>query len=87
MSSHGGYQTAQRAVADLKWAVLETLNAASSDGLSNAEIGRSLGIYAGHKGHEGHVSRTMLALLEAEGVVEQDASTKRWRPRVRVDAE
>lgn len=73
------YHLAQRALADLKGSVLLTLQAAGSDGLSNAELGRRLGIYAGHKGHEGHISRTMLAMMEEEGVVEQEEETKRWR--------
>jgi hypothetical protein len=49
--------------------------------MSNAAIGRSLGIYSGHAGHEGHISRTILALMEAEGVVEQDTATKVWKLR------
>ena len=75
------YRKAQRAVADLKTSVHELLALAPSEGLTNAEIGRALGIYTGHVGHEGHVSRTMLAMLESEGVVEQSGSTKRWRLR------
>jgi hypothetical protein len=66
------YHQAQRAIADLKAAVLHTLGSQGNEGMTNAELGRRLGIYAGHRGHEGHISRTMLALLEAEGVVDQD---------------
>ena len=75
------YRNAQRALAELKGAIHEVLSTAHDDGLTNAEIGRSLGIYAGHTGHEGHVPRTLLALMESEGVVEQDENTKRWRLR------
>lgn len=46
--------------------------------MTNAEIGRSLGIYAGHVGHEGHIPRTLLALMESDGVVSQDEKSKRW---------
>lgn len=72
------YHLAQSAMADLKAAVRFTLSAAPN-GLTNAQIGRSLGIYGGDVGHEGHISRTLLALLESEGVAEQDANTKCWR--------
>ncbi len=72
------YHLAQSAIADLKSAVYLALESAGSDGLSNAELGRSLGIYAGHVGHEGHISRTLLALLESEGVVIQEPESKRW---------
>jgi hypothetical protein len=44
-------------MADLKGAVYELLESSDSP-LSNAEIGRRLGIYQGHVGHEGHISRT-----------------------------
>lgn len=74
------YTRAQRAMADLKGAVYELL-ATAPNGLSNAEIGRRLGIYQGHVGHEGHVSRTLLGLLEAEEVVTQDKSSKLWTLR------
>jgi hypothetical protein len=40
-----------------------------------------LGIYQGHIGHEGHVSRTILGLLEAEQVVVQNKETKLWSLR------
>lgn len=53
----------------------------SEKGLTNAEIGRKLGIYMGHKGHEGHISRTILSLLEEDGMVCQDKVTKRWLVR------
>jgi hypothetical protein len=75
------YTQAQVAIANLKAAVLSLLQRASG-GLTNAVIGRSLGIYAGHKGHEGHISRTVLAMLEAEGLVEQDSKDQTWSVRV-----
>ena len=71
---------AQRAMAGLKSAIHEVLLRKTS-GLTNAEIGRSLGIYTGHVGHEGHIPRTLLAIMEAEGVVEQDGESKRWSLR------
>jgi hypothetical protein len=77
MPERSAYHLAQRALADLKAAVYQLL-CESNTALSNAEIGRCLGIYAGHEGHEGHISRTLLAMLEAEGVAEQDRTTKRW---------
>lgn len=79
------YHVAQRAMADLKAGVLRVLASAPMSGLSNAAIGRTLGIYAGHVGHQGHISRTLLALMESEGVVEQDSDTKRWRVRTHHD--
>jgi hypothetical protein len=75
------YILAQDAMAKLRSAVHMILEA-SPDGLSNARIGRSLGIYSGHVGHEGHISRTILALMEAEGVVDQDKATKLWTLRI-----
>ena len=71
------YAIAQRALADLKSAVYAVLRTAPGEGLRNADIGRLLGIYAGHIGHEGHIPRTVLALMEEEGIVQQD-SEKRW---------
>jgi len=45
--------------------------------LTNAEIGRRLGIYRGHVGHEGHISRTILGFLEEEQVIIQE-NDKTW---------
>jgi hypothetical protein len=73
------YARAQRAMADLKGVVYELL-AESQSPLTNAEIGRRLGIYRGHVGHEGHISRTLLALLESEEVIVQNGD-KRWHLR------
>lgn len=81
------YRRAQRAMADLKASVVEVLFAAPSGGLQNSVIGRSLGIYAGHQGHEGHISRTILHLLEAEGVAGQDKVSKQWTLRQQVDVD
>ena len=80
------YTRAQRAMTELKGAVYE-LVASSPDGLTNADIGRKLGIYQGHVGHEGHVSRTVLGLLAAEQVLVQDEKTKRWSVRKSGSAE
>jgi hypothetical protein len=74
------YGRAQAAMADLKAVVYELL-AENPKGLTNAEVGRFLGIYQGHVGHEGHVSRTILALLESEEVAEQDKESKIWKLR------
>lgn len=72
------YNLAQRAIADLKTAIYSVL-LEHKDGLSNAEIGRALGIYHGHSGqHEGHVSRVLLDLMQAEGILSQDKKTKKW---------
>ena len=74
------YLLAQTGMANLHSAIYLILEA-KEEGATNAVIGRSLGIYSGHVGHEGHISRTVLALMEAEGVVEQDPKTKAWRIR------
>ena len=74
------YRQAQIAIAELKAAIISLLEG-HTNGLSNASIGRSLGIYGGHKGHEGHISRTLLAMLGAEGLVEQNPENQRWSMR------
>ncbi len=71
---HDAYQLAQRAVADLKSAIYVVLANSPDGGMRNADIGRALGINTGHVGHEGHMPRTLLALMEQEGVVQQDAN-------------
>ncbi len=71
------YKLAQSAIADLKTAIYEVLKTAPEGGLTNAQLGRFLGIYSGHVGHEGHISRTLLNMMEAEGVVEQ-SEDKKW---------
>jgi len=77
-SSESPYHLAQHAIADLKAAVLRTLREGPTEGMANVDIGKTLGIYTGHEGHEGHIPRTILAMLEDEGVVEQDDDSKRW---------
>lgn len=77
MHQHDYYRRAQLAIAELK-DVVRGLLENKDEGLSNAQIGRALGIYQGHKGHQGHISRTLLAMLEAEGVVVQNEGTKLW---------
>lgn len=74
----GAYQLAQHALADLKSAVLILLDSAGEDGLRNVDIGRALGIYAGHVGHEGHIPRTLLEMMAKEGVVRQDKEKQLW---------
>lgn len=75
------YELAQSAMAHLKSAVYRVLKDCPEVGLTNVEIGRNLGIYHGHKRHEGHISRTILALMEEEGVVIQNTKSKRWTLR------
>jgi hypothetical protein len=72
------YAIAQVAMAQLK-ASIRILLSSNPNGLKNSEIGRALGIYMGHVEHEGHIPRTLLAIMENEGVVEQDKKTKVWR--------
>jgi hypothetical protein len=81
------YHRAQAALSDLKAAIYEVLRDASPEGLTNAQIGRMLGIYTGHVGHEGHIPRTLLAIMEQEGVVEQNRDNKRWVVRVHAAGE
>ena len=73
------YATAQTAIANLKAAVRTVLENGPSEGLRNVDIGKRLGIYMGHVDHVGHISRTILAMLEAEGVAEQLPDGKAWR--------
>jgi hypothetical protein len=72
-------ELAQTGLNYLKMAIVELLEGAPADGLSNVQIGRTLGIYQGHVGHEGHVPRTVLAILESEGTVAQMSETKKWQ--------
>lgn len=80
------YRIAQRAMAELKAAIRAVLEVAPDKGLKNVEIGRTLGIYTGHEGHKGHIPRTLLALMEQEGLVTQDSESRRWRLRNHIDA-
>lgn len=75
------YHLAQQGLTQLKVAVHALLESAPPEGLTNAELGRTLGIYAGHLGHEGHIPRTLLSIMQQEGAVEQDEDTLRWRIR------
>jgi hypothetical protein len=77
----GPYRRAQQSLAELKAAIHSVLEEGPEEGLRNVEIGRTLGIYEGHEGHEGHIPRTLLAMMEEEGVVEQDGETGRWHLR------
>ena len=79
-SSNQAYAGAQYAIAMLKAAVYRVLLDAGQECLSNAAIGRRLGIYTGHKGHQGHIPRTLLGIMEREQVVEQ-VERKLWRLR------
>ena len=72
------YSKAQTGMSMLKDAVHTFLESKGAGGASNAEIGRALGIYKGHVGHEGHISRTILGIMESEEVVKQDGETKAW---------
>lgn len=74
------YRQAQVAMAGLKAAIVSLLERQSGE-MTNAQIGRTLGIYGGHEGHVGHISRTLLAMLEQEGVVEQNETSKGWTVR------
>jgi hypothetical protein len=78
------YMIAQMAIAQLKSAI-HLLLSQSPHELKNVEIGRLLGILMGHVRHEGHIPRALLAIMEAEGVVEQNPSTKAWRLRTLED--
>lgn len=81
------YRQAQRAMADLTSAVLSIIATAGADGISNSQVGRLLGIYQGHIGHEGHISRTMLELLKADGIIEQLGKGGPWRMKSIVESE
>ena len=72
------YQSAQEALALLKSSIHILLSLKPEDGLTNVQIGKSLGIYHGHQGHEGHIPRTLLGLMQAEGVVYQEEESKKW---------
>jgi hypothetical protein len=78
MESNSPYLVAQTAIANLKAAIYSLLSDAP-DGMTNVDIGKSLGIYRGHIGHEGHIPRTLLAIMEQEGVVEQFPENKKWK--------
>ena len=78
MTNFKPYSLAQSAIADLKTAIYLILEDAS-EGMTNVDIGKSLGIYQGHIRHEGHIPRTLLELMLQEGVVEQIPESKKWK--------
>ena len=75
------YRRAQRAIAELKSATVDLLATAGPEGLRNAQIGRLLGIYQGHVRHQGHISRTILEMLQADGIAEQKGQAGPWQIR------
>lgn len=71
------YHAAQQAIATLKGAIYSLL--AEGAELKNAEIGKMLGIHKGHANqHAGHITRTLLEMMQAEGVVDQHVESKLW---------
>lgn len=80
MNATEAYHLAQKGIADLKAAILALITSAGNEGLTNAEVGKALGIYRGHSqsGHEGHVSRFLLERMREEQVIVQ-GDGKRWR--------
>ena len=73
------YGRAQEGIRLLKVAIHELLEMAPEEGLTNAQIGRALGIYGGHVEHEGHISRSLLEQMKNEQVVEQISPRGPWR--------
>ena len=72
------FALAQEGYAKLKAAIYGLLSQEPQRPLSNVEIGRTLGIHAGHLGHAGHIPRTILEDLKNDGLIEQDAQSKAW---------
>ena len=77
----GAYRRAQCAIAELKSAAVDVLATAGPEGLRNSQIGRLLGIYQGHVRHQGHISRTILEMLQADGIAEQRGQGGPWQIR------
>jgi hypothetical protein len=75
------YRRAQRAIAELKSAAVDLLATAGPEGFRNAQVGRLLGIYQGHVRHQGHISRTILEMLQADGIAEQKGQGGPWQIR------
>ena len=71
------YGQAQTGLSYLKDAICNLLIIHGQSGLTNAQIGKALGIYRGHVGHEGHISRSVLDIMEEEGLVVQKED-KSW---------
>ena len=74
---NNAYYQAQKGLALLKSAIYELLAEKHPLGLRNVDIGKALGIYYGHIGHEGHIPRTLLEIMQTEGVIEQKED-KKW---------
>lgn len=71
------YNNSQQAIATLKGAI-HTLLTNHPQGLKNAQIGQMLGIHKGHGNqHAGHITRTLLEIMQNEGTVIQSKS-KLW---------
>lgn len=75
------YGKAQEGMRLLKVAIHEVLEQAPEEGLTNAQIGRTLGIYGVHVEHEGHISRSLLEQMKNDQVVEQLSPRGPWRLR------
>lgn len=73
------YANAQAAMESLKSAAYRVLLDPAPHSFKNVDVGKTLGIHASHVRHEGHIPRTLLAIVESEGVVKQDTDTKSWR--------
>jgi hypothetical protein len=77
------YFIAQQAIANLRGAIYQLL-LDHPRGMTNAQISRALGIHLGYKrpnediGHQGCISRSVLQLMEDEGVVAQNIDSKVW---------
>lgn len=84
-ASMEAYSLAQQAMQLLRIAIYKSLEASPDEGLRNSELGRVLGVYMGHAGHQGHVTRTVLALMENEGAVVQDPENRKWRLAIRME--
>ena len=76
------YRRAQVALADLKAAARGVLLSAPSDGLADDDVGRLLGLNALSGTADGQLTRTILGVLEAEGVATKDEG-ERWHFRTR----
>ncbi len=74
------YHIAQRGLTDLKAAIYLILKNGPEEGIRNVDVGRTLGISYGHSGkHQDHIPRTMIEIMQSEGVVTQDQKTKKWK--------
>lgn len=81
------YRRAQVGIAELKAAIYELLREGPIEGMTGAQVGLSLGLHHGPAGHEGDLSRSLLAMMESDGVVEQEPTSKRWSLREHVNGE